>query len=83
MVVKARPVLLVHRGRIRPNVCRRERLTEGEVRQAVRASGVGGLDQVAAVVLETDGSLSVITDGKLGDAGALADVDGAEVRPPG
>ncbi|MEZ5182240.1 MAG: DUF421 domain-containing protein [Acidimicrobiales bacterium] len=80
-VVKARPVLLVDRGRIRADVCRRERLTEGEVRQAVRASGVGGLHQVAAVVLETDGSLSVITDGKLGDADALADVDGADLRP--
>jgi len=36
------------------------RLTEGEIRQAIRSSGSGDLEQIAAVVLETNGSLSVI-----------------------
>ena len=47
-----------------------------EVRQAVRSQGVGGLDQVAAVCLESDGSVSVITDSSVGDGSALADVRG-------
>lgn len=36
------------------------RLTEGEICQAIRSSGCGDLELVAAVVFETDGSLSVI-----------------------
>ena len=52
---------------------RRERVTAGEIRQAVRASGHGGLD-VAAVVLETDGTLSVIPRSQRGDGQALDDV---------
>ncbi|MEZ5180108.1 MAG: DUF421 domain-containing protein [Acidimicrobiales bacterium] len=54
--VKSRPVLLVEDGRVRSEAVGRERLTEGEVLQAIRASGTGDLSQVAAVVLETDGS---------------------------
>lgn len=37
-----------------------ERVKEDEVRQAVRKSGVALMENVEAVVLETDGSLSVI-----------------------
>jgi uncharacterized membrane protein YcaP (DUF421 family) len=59
-VVKSEPALLVRDGRILRATLRRERMTESEVMQAVRAAGRGGLDGVAAVVLETDGSLSVI-----------------------
>ena len=35
-------------------------MTEDEVRQAARATGKASLDDVAAVVLETDGTLSVL-----------------------
>ena len=37
-----------------------ERFTEEEVQSAVRACGVASFDLVEAVVLETNGSLSVI-----------------------
>jgi len=53
---------------------RQQRLTEAELRQAVRLSGSGDLSQVAAVVLESDGTLSVITAAKAGDRSALQDV---------
>ena len=39
---------------------KKARVTEDEVCAAVRAAGIGPLNQVAAVVLETDGSFSVI-----------------------
>lgn len=65
-LVKSEPRLVVRDGRPLPGALRAERLTESEVRQAVRASGRGSLEEVAAVVLETDGSLSVI--GTAGDA---------------
>jgi len=65
-LVKSEPRLVVRDGRPLPGALRRERLTEAEVRQAVRASGRGSLEEAAAVVLETDGTLSVI--GSRGDA---------------
>ena len=48
-----------------------QRLAQYAIRQAVRASGAGSLADIAAVVLETDGSLSVISADRLGDGSAL------------
>ncbi|WP_091763857.1 YetF domain-containing protein [Blastococcus aurantiacus] len=50
---------------------REQRVTEDEVRQAVRATGSGDLGSIAAVVLESDGSLSVISRSNAGDLKAL------------
>lgn len=69
--VTARPTLLLADGQLRPEVMRSQRITESEVRQAVRSTGVGGLDLVAAVVLESDGTLSVITRAQMGQGTAL------------
>lgn len=48
-----------------------ERISEASLRQAVRSSGIGGLERVAAVVLEPDGTLSVIPAGELGSGSAM------------
>jgi uncharacterized membrane protein YcaP (DUF421 family) len=58
--VKASPALLLYRGFVLEERLWAERVTAGEVRQAVRSQGIGGLELVEAVVLETDGSFSVI-----------------------
>lgn len=50
-------------------------------RQAVRASGAGDIGGIAAVVLETDGSLSVITGDRYGNGSALQDVTHPHERP--
>jgi uncharacterized membrane protein YcaP (DUF421 family) len=70
-VVTARPTMLLEDGRVLHDVLRRQRLTLDELRQAVRASGTGDLSQVAAAVLETDGSISVISGSQAGDRSAL------------
>ena len=77
-VVRSEPTLVVRDGRFLPDALTEVRLTEDEVRQAVRSQGVGGLDQVAAVCLESDGSISVVTRSSVGDGSALADVRGWE-----
>ncbi len=74
--VTSPPTLLVREGRLLPDAVLHQRLTEEEVRQAVRSSGVGGLDRVAAVVLESDGTLSVVTTSQCGDGSALQGVPG-------
>lgn len=72
--VKAEPSLLVVRGQLRPHAMASSRITLEEVHQAIRSHGFGALDAVGAVVLETDGSFSVIGVDKLGDGSALGDL---------
>ena len=76
--VKSEPTLLLHRGRFLEGAMRAQRVTRAEVLAALRGSGVADHGQVAAVVLETDGSLSVIRDaGEPGGSATLAGVGGA------
>lgn len=75
--ITARPVALVVSGELQHARLRRNRLNESEVLQAVRSTGSGDLCDVAAVVLETNGSISVIPKSKLGDGSALKGVQGA------
>lgn len=59
-LVKSEPTLLLHRGRFLERAMRAQRVTRLEILAALRSEGVAEVGQVAAVVLETDGSLSVI-----------------------
>lgn len=59
-LVKSEPTLLLYRGRVIASALRSQRITHAEILAALRQSGVAALEQAAAVVLETDGSLSVI-----------------------
>lgn len=77
-VLTSRPTLLLLAGQLREEALRQQRLSVDEIRQAVRSTGSGGLDTVAAVVLESDGTLSVIPRDKLGNASALVGVSGFE-----
>lgn len=72
--VRSGPSLLLESGRMLPGELRRHRMTEAEVRQAVRQSGLGSLGDVGAVVLEADGTLSVIAEEAVGDGTALRDL---------
>lgn len=77
-LIKGEPALLLYHGEFRQKTMRQERVTEGEIRAAVRSNGMADLEDVAAVVLETDGTFSVIK--KVGDNNrrhsALQDVRG-------
>lgn len=75
--VKSSPALLLHRGLFLDDALRAERVSEGEVRAAIRASGIASVEDVHAVVLETDGTISVIRDGGAASATALRDVEPA------
>ncbi len=72
--VTAEPTLVVRHGEVLQDALRRARLTQGELAQAVRSAGVGSLRDVGAVVLETDGSLSVIPATAVADGSCLVGV---------
>ena len=65
-LVRSEPRLLLEDGRMLEDAMKAERVTSGELEQALRNGGIGRIEEAAAVVLETDGSMSVIR--KEGDA---------------
>ena len=72
-LVTAEPTLLFYQGRFLHGQMRRSRVEEDEVRSAIREQGVASLDDVEAVVLESDGAFSVVQRTQ-GSASALDDV---------
>jgi len=67
-LVKSEPALLFHDGAFLERALRRERVTKEEVLAAAREQGKPSLREVSAVVLETDGTFSILS----GEAGGGA-----------
>lgn len=59
-LIRSEPTLLVRSGSFCHHAMMRQRITEDEIMSAVRSNGSQGLDEVDAVVLESDGTLSII-----------------------
>ena len=59
-LTKAEPTLLVSHGTFLDGAMRRERITREEVLSAIRGAGAVDLSHIHTVVLETDGSISVL-----------------------
>lgn len=59
--IKSDPALLYYDDHFLYKTMKHERVTEREVLQAVRSKGISSLDKVEAVILETQGSISVIS----------------------
>lgn len=59
-LIKDEPLLLVHDGRYLDAALRKQRVTRQEIAAALRQSGRTEVDEVRSVVLETDGTLTVI-----------------------
>ncbi len=74
-IATAQPTFLVRDGRLLPEALSSQRVAETEVRQALRQAGFGGLEQVDAVVLETDGTLSIVSAKNTGTGWAYDDVN--------
>lgn len=59
-MVTGEPTLLLHRGQPLPKALHRTRVTEDELGAAIRLAGLTNFNDVQSVVLETDGSISVV-----------------------
>lgn len=59
-LVKSSPALLYYRGEYLDNTMRQERIAKSEILAVIRSAKLPDTQSVEAVVLETDGSLSVI-----------------------
>ncbi|MDQ2081097.1 DUF421 domain-containing protein [Xanthobacteraceae bacterium Astr-EGSB] len=72
--LKAEPTLLVRNGEFLEGAMRQERVSREEILAALRSFGISGTDLVAAVVLETDGSITAIRGAEQPDADKRRDV---------
>lgn len=59
-LVKATPALIVYNGEMLSKAMLEERINEVEIYAVLRENGVSSIKDVKAVILETDGSLTVI-----------------------
>ncbi len=70
--------MLLHRGEFLPSALKQARVTRvtrDEIRTAVRSAGLPSLADAEAVVLETDGSFSVI---RRGDGACPSSLEGVQ-----
>lgn len=84
-VVTGEPVLLLYRGEFLSQALRKARVSESELLAAAREAGIYSLNDVEAIVLETDGSFSVVKRSAhpAGDSGTLRDVNAPGSENPG
>lgn len=59
-MVKSEPRLLYYQDQYLKDNLKKERLNKSEIHQAVRASGTANMENVKAVILESEGKISVI-----------------------
>ncbi len=83
-LVKAQPSLLIRNGELLRPAMRAQRVTEGEVCAALRSHGICFFEEVATLILETDGSFSVLRANAAGrSATTLGDVEnGPDAKDP-
>lgn len=75
-IIRSTPQLLVYNGCFLENNMASERIVENEVLSAIRHRGIQNIDEVHAVVLETDATFSVIKKVEDNASYTLADVQG-------
>ncbi len=73
-LVTGEPALLLYQGQMLSTAMRAARVTEDEIRSAIRTSGIASIDEVEAVILETDGSFSVVSKGSGDSRSSLSGV---------
>ena len=74
--VKGTPALIVYDGEMLPKAMKKERVNEDEVYAALREHGVASIKDAKAMIVETDGSLSVIGTTETSFVETLRTVDG-------
>jgi uncharacterized membrane protein YcaP (DUF421 family) len=81
--INGRPTILLYRGQMLQDQLKRQRVTEEEVQAAVRAGGGARVQDVDAVVLETDGQFTILREVPLGnpDHTPLIDFEGVPGDP--
>ena len=70
-LIRSDAKLLLRNGIFLEKTMQAERVTREEIEAAIRKKGHGKIEEIAAVVLETDGEFSVVAEGRAEDYSAL------------
>lgn len=62
-IVKSEPALLYFKGQYDEHGMKKERVSKEELYQAARSSGFASMDDILAIILETNGEFSVLSKG--------------------
>ena len=73
-IVTARPALLYYKSEFQDRNLKKARLDRDELLGAVRKKGFGSLEEIEAIILESDASFSVIGKSKDGDESAYGSI---------
>ena len=77
-IINGEPTLLLSNGKFIPQALKKERVTEEEVRGAIRGEGVTRVEDVDAVTMENDGTLTVAWMSKRPGNSSLVDTEDAK-----
>jgi len=75
-LMKSEPKLLCYKGELLLDALKQERIVESEIFQSLRSKGYSSLNDAEAIVLETNGNISVIGKIDTGSDSVLKDVSG-------
>ena len=73
-VVNGVPTLIFHQGRFLESKMNQERVSAEELRAAARNNGIMDMSEIDSIVLETDGSFSIVKPSKVKGTSSLEDV---------
>lgn len=73
-LLTAEAIVVVRNGQMCTEAMQHARVSTSDVYQAARSAGHGDLQNIGAMIIETDGSISVINRDSLGDETALAEL---------
>lgn len=73
------PLLLMANGAVLPDNLREAKIVEDELRQKLRLAGIRRYDDVAAVILERTGAISVLRQGETIAPELITDIRGREL----
>ncbi|RPF72538.1 DUF421 domain-containing protein [Aurantiacibacter spongiae] len=80
-LIRSDPRMLLHDGKFLDRAMRDERIMRIEVMSVIRKQGYADLEDIAAVVLETDGDFSVIPRSNASTRSALETIPGEDYTP--
>ena len=79
-MITSDPTLLLYKGEVLKQALKKERITMEEIYVAARKHGLCDLKQIHAIVLETTGTLSVLSEKPDGDGEALSDLENHSLK---
>ena len=61
-VIEGEPIILIHKGIVSTENCRKSGITQDELLQAIREHGSHSIEEVDSLILEADGNISVVSN---------------------